>query len=125
MSHHTGKPLLDDNPALLDAILKLGRAAPLIYKPGPYWDYMSRSAAVELKKKGLKSIRGYNHGAMTSFGDNAFVDMTNQWRSGLRNQLLRIHHASPIFRHLFKDQIGLTRAYYDQNVMLLNQILHE
>lgn len=110
--------LISDDTDLLSLMLSENKDCPAIYQPGPYWALKTKAAVKELGKFGLSSFRGYENNTITSFGDNAAIDVRYAYSSGIRYLLGRLYRDIYPFSSLFNSQVDLTKSYFDQLVKL-------
>ena len=83
-----------------------------LYSVGPYWDYKSKQAITEIKKKGLKDFRGSSSGVGTSFADNVIVDIRNELN--FKGRILGKILSLPKLNKIFDAQLKLTKVYVNR-----------
>ncbi len=104
---------VDDDPALLDRMMRELVAAPELYRPTNYWAHYEKSFLPELKRKGLHDFRRRRDSVLDSFGAadlpvEARVRLGRGFRgAGKLNRLLRgvFEALSP---HLLLDMTYVT-----------------
>lgn len=112
-----------DDPALLDLMMQGTANAPEIYQPGPFWLNKTRAAVKEIKNSGLSTFRGISSGIAASYGDSAFTDTRSSYDFGIRSVLAKLYRDVFPFNRLFDSQVNLTRSYFGEYVIYVNEYL--
>ena len=112
--------VIPDDLQLLELIAKDGSSSIGIYKPGPYWENKANSALIQLRKLGLSAFRTGTNSALTSFGDNPNLNVTNISSSLIKLRLKKIICSTPPFKKMFYEQLALTREHYLASIKAIN-----
>ncbi len=109
---------------LLNLMIKDTNKLDRIYQPGPYWLYKTKSAVNEINKSGLSDFRGMTNGALTSYGDNAYVDTRCSYNFGIKAPFSKIFKYIYPFNRLFNSQVNLTTSYFQEAKIYKNLYLN-
>lgn len=105
---------LVDDFRLLNLIIKDGKAAPLIYRPGRYWENATRSSINELLRYGISDFRGSTCGAAAGLSDYLQVDRRHTSNYGVRRFVnAALDYAFPLNR-IYNSQVSLTATYVNE-----------
>jgi putative sugar O-methyltransferase len=116
---------IEDDFALLEAMLSDADLQAALYRPGPYWEATTRAATREIKAHGLSDFRGTSNIIGLSFTDSVRID----WRKHLR-------HGGPVkkvfgwivnyilpFNRIYQNQVNLTKVHFSQTMLFAEEVL--
>lgn len=107
---------MENEPKLLDAMLKDQRKQKDLYRTGPYWERYCERIENAIKKSGVTNFRS-NYGMSKGYGDIVLVaDPSTQWsEGGWKSSFFKIiANNSFIKQYLLHPYLRLIQTYFNQ-----------
>jgi len=74
---------VDDDPTLLDIMMRDLRLQKGVYRPGPYWRRTAHAAAKEMQRSGIRGFRSQRSGVIgQGYSDGLILDPSLCWKLG-------------------------------------------
>ena len=104
--------LIANNSGLLLSLLKDYKNANALYKAGPYWDDLIKSAIKDIKRFGITDFKS-GKGAL-EFTETPILDVRARWNLGLKKYISFFQTKIYPFNKLFDFQVAYCRDLFHQ-----------
>lgn len=105
---------MQNQPRLLEPMLKTQRKSSYLFKPGPYWQKNTLRSVREIRKKGISNFRSFENNSGQAFTDSPFVDIRPAYNIGIRRVVFLCCTRIPLISKVFKSQIQLTISLFQE-----------